>query len=167
MQTIIIDCVPVIDPQLASIIRDDAKPVMACSSDCQGTHPAYRKVITSCEAAPLATSVAIIHHLDSASHVGLAAGQVLTATALPKVENMLHPRATRDSSRLLPAATAFAPATGSAFALGTYNDPSISSVRAMIPEKHPCSTTALKELNSHKTPPTTNVPSGHSTTPTV
>jgi len=94
VQAIIVDCILVIDPQLASIIGDDAKPVMACSSDCQGAHPAHCKVIASPKATPLATCVAIVHHLDSASHVGSAAGQVLTTAALPKVEGMLHPRAT-------------------------------------------------------------------------
>ena len=72
-----------------------------------------------------------------------------------------HPHAppTRSASRFPLAATAFA--------TGTHNNPSVSSVRAMIPEEHASVATTLKELKSHKTPPTTNIPSGHSAAPAV
>jgi len=53
------------------------------------------------------------------------------------------------------------------FATGTRNSPPVSSVGTMIPEEHPSMTTTLKELDSHKTPTTTNIPSGHSTAPSV
>jgi hypothetical protein len=172
MQAIIVDSIPVVDPQLASIIGDNAESVMACSTNRRGTDPADCKMIAPPKATPLATCVAIVHYLDSASHVGSAAGQVLTAAALAEVERMLQPRATRASSRFPLAATAaswlpLAAPASTAFALGTCYNPSVSSVRAMIPEEHASSTTALKELKSHKTPPIAKIFSGHSTTPTM
>jgi hypothetical protein len=37
----------------------------------------------------------------------------------------------------------------------------------MVPEEHPCMTTTLKHLQSNKSPPSTNISSGHTTAPTV
>jgi hypothetical protein len=49
----------------------------------------------------------------------------------------------------------------------TDNNPSVSSVVAMVPEEHPSMTTTLKHLNSHKMPACTNVPSDMTSTPSM
>ena len=90
---------------------------------------------------------------------GSAPIEVLAAPSLTKVVDVLPEKASTISGGSATLATAFA--------TGTHNNPSVSSVRAMIPEEHASVATTLKELKSHKTPPTTNIPSGHSTAPAV
>ena len=63
MQTIIVDCVPIVDPQLAAIIRDNAETVMASPEDSQSACPTHSEVILLRKTWPLATCVAIVHHL--------------------------------------------------------------------------------------------------------
>ena len=57
--------------------------------------------------------------------------------------------------------------TTMSLATGTRNSPSISSIWTMVPEEHPRVATTLKHLESHKSPPSANISSGHSTAPTV
>ena len=90
---------------------------------------------------------------------GSAPIEVLAAPSLTKVVDVLPEKASTISGGSATPATAFA--------TGTHNNPSVSSVGAMIPEEHASMATTLKELKSHKTPPTTNIPSGHSTAPAV
>ena len=63
VQAIVVNRVPVVDPQLAPIIRDDAKMVMACPENSQAACPTNGEVIASGEARPSATCVAIVHNL--------------------------------------------------------------------------------------------------------
>ena len=93
---------------------------------------------------------------------GLAPVKVLAATSLTKVVSIL-PEKTGTVRGLRATASTLA----TTLAARTHNSPSVSSVGTMIPEEHPSMTTTLKELKSHKTPPATNIPSGHSTAPTV
>ena len=76
--------------------------------------------------------------LDFASHVWSTPFQVLAPPALPKVED------------LLPEARASARERAR-------NPPSVSSIRASVPEHHPSSTTTLKHLKLDKMPPTTQM----------
>ena len=92
-----------------------------------------------------------------AGHVRSATLQVLATPTLTKVESILPEEAmtVRDFVHgVSPAACAS-------------HSPAVSSVRAMVPEQHPSMTATLKELNSHNTPSTTNLPFGHSTAPTM
>jgi hypothetical protein len=91
MQAIIVDRVPIVDPQLATIIRNDAEAVLACPPDAQNTCPTHGKVITSGETLPFAVCVAIIDNPDSTSHVRSATFQILASTALSKVKDILPP----------------------------------------------------------------------------
>jgi hypothetical protein len=91
MQAIIVDCVPIADPQLAPIIRDDAETILACPSDAQNTCPTHGEMITAGETFPFAICVAIVDDPDSTSHVWSATAQILASPALPKVENILPP----------------------------------------------------------------------------
>jgi hypothetical protein len=47
MQTIVVDCVSVVNPKLASIIRDEAEVVTTCSEDSHAACPTHGKVIAS------------------------------------------------------------------------------------------------------------------------
>jgi hypothetical protein len=72
MQAIIVNRVPIVDPQLAPIIRDNTEMVMTCLEDSQTPCPTNCKVIASREPGPFATSVAIVHIMFPASHVRFA-----------------------------------------------------------------------------------------------
>jgi hypothetical protein len=91
------------------------------------------------------------------SHVWSPTIQVLATTALAKVEGILHEETMAISGAM----------TAMTLATCTRNNPPVSSVRAMVPEKHTGMTTTLKHLNSHKMPPCTNMPSGVASAPSV
>ena len=95
-----------------------------------------------------------------ASMCGSAPIEVLAAPSLTKVIDVLPEKSS-------PICGASATITTATFATRTNNNPTVSSVRAMIPEEHPSMTTTLEEFKSHKTPPTTNIPSGHSSAPAM
>ena len=92
-----------------------------------------------------------------ARHVRLAAVQVLAPATLTKVESIFHEEAMTISGAM----------TTMSLATGTRNSPAISSIWTVVPEEHPCVTTTLKHLQSHKSPPSTDISSGHTTAPTV
>ena len=64
MQTIVVNGVPVVYPQLAAIIGDDAETVVTAPADPQSACPTDGEVIASDKASPLAIRVAIVHHLE-------------------------------------------------------------------------------------------------------
>jgi hypothetical protein len=90
MQAIVVDGIPVVDPQFASIIGDDAESVVAVPPDSQSACPTDGKVIAPDKALPFAIRVAIVHCLDSASHPRSAAIQILASTALCEVVDPFH-----------------------------------------------------------------------------
>ena len=63
MQAIVVDCVPIVNPQFAAIIRDNAEMVMACLEDSQAARPTHSEVIASGKTRPLTSCVAIVYHL--------------------------------------------------------------------------------------------------------
>jgi hypothetical protein len=69
MQAVVVDGEPIVDPQLAPIIGDDAELVMSRLEDSQPTCPTNRKVIASGETRPSATSVAVVDSMPPTSHV--------------------------------------------------------------------------------------------------
>jgi hypothetical protein len=105
---------------------------------------------------PSATSVAVVYHVSPPSHVWSTTIQVLASTTLAKVEGILSEEP-----------MAISGASGGLSSASPDNNPSVTSVRAMVPKQHPCMTTTLKELKSHKTPPCTNTPSGNTTAPAM
>ena len=64
VQAIVVDCVPIVNPQLAPIIGENAEAVIACLEDSQTACPTHGKVIASAKTGPSATCVAIVHHLE-------------------------------------------------------------------------------------------------------
>merc|ERR1719424_1343259 len=164
VQAIVVNCVSIVDPQLASIIGYELEVVTPALEDSQAACPAHSKVIATSEPRPFCTCIAIVHHVSPASMCGSAPIEVLAATSLTKVVDVLPEKASAICGLR---ATLLAATSATASSTCTHNHPSVSSVGSMIPEEHPRMTTTLKELKSHETPPTTNIPSGHSTTPTV
>merc|ERR1719453_2460821 len=77
MQTIVVNCVTIVDPQLTSIIGDEAEMVMACPEDSQSACPTHSEVVASVETRPPATCVPVVHIVFPTSHVGPATVQIL------------------------------------------------------------------------------------------
>jgi hypothetical protein len=154
VQAIIVDCVPMIDPQLAAIIRDYTESVMTCPVDPQATCPTHSKVIASAKAWPSSTCVTIVHEMFPSSHVRSATVQVLATTSLTEVEGILPEETMTISGAECPPASR------------TQDSPSISCVWAPVPKEHTSMTTTLKHLESHKTP-SANTPSSLTVAPTM
>ena len=96
-----------------------------------------------------------------ASMCGSAPVKVLAPAALTKVECIFPEKTcTIDSA----SATTI---RSRSLAACTRDSPSVASIRTMIPEKHPGMATTLEHFKSDKMPTSSNIPSGHSTTPTV
>jgi hypothetical protein len=99
VQAIIVNRVPIVDPQLAPIIGDNAEAVMTGLADFQLACPSHCEVIAPSKTTPFSVCVAVIHHLDSASHIWSAAIQILASTALAKVKDLLQEtRSTRTTT---------------------------------------------------------------------
>jgi hypothetical protein len=147
MQAIIVNCVSIVNPQLAPIIGYELEMVMACVEYSHAASPTYSKVIAPMEARPFGTCVAIVHIVAPPSHVRLATIQILAPTTLTKVERILH----EETSAISGAMTTLSHTTR------THNSPSVSSVATMVSEEHTGSTAMLKHLKSHETPPSTNM----------
>jgi hypothetical protein len=47
MQAIVVDRVPIVNPQLAAVIRDDAEAVMASPVNSHAACPSYSEMVTS------------------------------------------------------------------------------------------------------------------------
>ena len=92
-----------------------------------------------------------------ASKIRSATVQVLTTTSLAKVESIFHEEAMTICDGIIADATA----------ASTHNSPSVPSIGTVIPEKHPSMTSTLEHLESHKTPPGTDVWPGLAIAPTM
>jgi len=156
VQAIIVDCVLVVDPQLAAVIGVNTETVMACLEDPQATCPAHSKVITSGKTRPFSTCVAIVHHVFPTRHVWTATVEILAPSPLTEVENVL-PEETMTISWTMSATTATC----------THNSPSVSSVRTMVPEEHASMPALLKHLKPHQMPSSTLMPSALTIAPAV
>jgi hypothetical protein len=90
MQAIIVDRVTVINPKLASIVRNDAETIVAFPEKSHTTCPTGSEVIISSEARPSAPGVPVVNRVTPTSHVGPAMIQILAPTTLAKVEGIFH-----------------------------------------------------------------------------
>jgi len=90
VQAIVVNCISIVKPQLASIVRNNLQVVMACPEDSHAACPAHSELIASGKPGPLGTCVTIVHDVSPASHVWFATIQVLAPTTLTKVEGVLH-----------------------------------------------------------------------------
>jgi len=124
VQTIVVNCVFIVNPQLAPIVRVKAKMVMACLEDSQATCPTHSKVIASRKPGPPATCVAIIHILFPACHVRFAASQIVAPTSLTKVEDILPEETIAISGAM----------SGGSSATSAYNGPKIARIWTSVPE---------------------------------
>jgi hypothetical protein len=149
MQTIVVDCISVVDPQLASIVRNNAQLIVACPADSQHTCPTHGEMIASGKTTPLAVRVAVVDDLNTASHVRPATVKVLTAATLPKVEHLLSEDLARASSAR------------------TDNLPSVARIWTLVPEQHPSMASTLKHFKPHSVSPRAKMLDGLTIAPTV
>jgi hypothetical protein len=124
MQAIIVDRVPIVDPQLTAIIGDNAEPVVARPENSHAACPTHSKVIASLESRPFTTCVAIVNIMAPSSHVRLTPVQILAPSTLPKVEGVLHEK----SCTVRGTMPTFSHTTC------THNSPSVSCISTMVPE---------------------------------
>jgi hypothetical protein len=89
VQSIIVNGVPIVNPELTAIIRNNAPSEMASPEDPDASCPTNGKVIPSGKARPCATCVPVVDYLAPTSHVWPTALQVLATTALTEVEGIL------------------------------------------------------------------------------
>jgi hypothetical protein len=157
MQAIVVDREPIVNPQLAPVVGDDAKPVMSCLEDSEAACPTHGEVVTSREALPCFTCVFIIHNLAPAFHVGFVIDQVLAPSSLTEVEDILPEETTAIENAMASVVSA----------TGFHNSPSVGSIRPFVPEQHPSVTTAFKHLKSHKAPSSAKMLGGLAIAPTV
>jgi hypothetical protein len=142
VQAIVVNCVSIVEPQLAPIIRMNLEVVTACPEDSQAACPTHSKVITSRESRPPLTCVGVVHHLAPPSHVGFATLQVLTTATLTKVINIFP----EDSVTIVRGMVEHSPSTC------TNNSPPVASVRTSVPEQHASMTTFLEHLKLDEMP---------------
>jgi hypothetical protein len=157
VQTIVVDRVSVVNPQLASIIRNDAKTIMAGAVDSHSTSPACSKLIGAGKALPPTSCVAVIDHMSPTTHVWLTTAQILATTTLTKVECVFHEQTMSVDSiiRTMIRATC------------AHDRPSIPSIRAPVPEKHAGMTTTFKHLKPNQAPWGSKAPVSFSIAPTM
>jgi hypothetical protein len=163
VQAIIVNGVPIVEPQLASIIRNELEVVTAAPEDSQPTSPTHCKVVSTSESGPSATCVAVVHHVLPASMRGSAPIEVLAATSLTKVERIL-PEKTSTISGFRATTPA---ASYSTSATRTHNSPTVSSIGALVPEKHPGMTSTLKHLKSQSVCPSAKMLGGFAIAPAM
>jgi hypothetical protein len=87
MQAVVVDCVTIVNPQLASIIRVNAEVVSACPEDPEAPCPAHCEVISPSKTRPSTTCVAIVHDMFPTSHIRPATRQSRASTSLTEVEH--------------------------------------------------------------------------------
>jgi hypothetical protein len=125
MQAVIIDCITIVDPQLASIIRNDAESIMTGVEDPHATCPTGSKVISSAKTMPIPTCIPVVNDPTPTSHVRPAPVQILASSALAKIVSILSEETMAINRTITTAWMATA---------GARNIPSVSSVRAQVPE---------------------------------
>ena len=74
MQAIIVDCVPIVDPQLTAIIGDNAEPVVTGLADSQRACPSHCEMIAPSKTTPFPVCVAVVHHLAEYLMIGESIG---------------------------------------------------------------------------------------------
>jgi hypothetical protein len=89
VQAIIIDGVPVVDPQFAAIIGNNAEAVVTSPEDSHTSCPTSSKMVRSGKTRPSATCVPVVHNLTPTSHVWPSTHQVWAPTTHAKVKGVL------------------------------------------------------------------------------
>jgi hypothetical protein len=144
MQTIVVNRVPIVEPQFAPIIGINLEVVMAGPENSHASCPAHCKVVTSMKARPIPTRVSVVDDVTPTSHVCPSVIQICTSTTLIEVESVLHEETmavsgTNDWSTL---------------ATCRCKGPSISGIGTSVPKVHTSMTAMLKHFNSHHAPST-------------
>jgi hypothetical protein len=107
-------------------------------------------MVTSSETWPIATSVAIVHHVTPTSHIPLATTQIWKCAPHTEIERILPEQAIAINCVTGRFTLARCHCTSSASC--TYSQKSVSSVWSQVFENHALFSTMLKHLQPHKTP---------------
>jgi hypothetical protein len=89
VQAIIVDSITPVDPQFATIIRNETESIVGASENSQTACPTCGEVIVSGKAGPFASCIPVVHDLSPTTHVGSATIQVGASTTLVKVVYIL------------------------------------------------------------------------------
>jgi hypothetical protein len=140
--TIVVNCIPMVDEQVAPVIRSEPPSVMTRPEDPHAGCPTYGKVIIPVKSRPAATCVPIGDGLLPTGMIRPTPVQILAMATLTKVEDVLPEEASTisDAMRLRPPACC------------AHYIPSVSRVWTIIPEEETSMTTVFKELQSHPAP---------------
>jgi len=139
---IIVDGVPVVDPQLGTIIGNEREPVMACSEEPDTAGPAHSKVVGTSESRPAATCVAVVDVVPPPRHVRPPVSQILHMAALAEIEDVLPEQAMAVYDSVAPVPVA----------KGTQHFPAVASVRATITQHDASMASTFEELHPEQVP---------------
>jgi hypothetical protein len=89
MQTIVVDRVTVIDPELASVIRYDAETIIATPEESHSSCPTHGKMISCSEAWPITTCVPVVDGMAPTTQVRPAATETWASTTLTEIKCIL------------------------------------------------------------------------------
>jgi len=144
METIIVHDMPIVDVQIAAIIRSNRPPVSGSGPHLQRACPTHSKVLIRRETTPIAACVSV-DHLGNDPHQGWDAVQVRNISQIAEVvmDLLFETKYGRGPQR---ASTGIAEA--------------VSSIRSTIPEQAASTATILKELNSQPMLPGDCIPVG-------
>jgi hypothetical protein len=90
MAAVVIDRVAIIYPQIASVIGNNAVPVVRRMKGSRAACPTHSKVIISVKTRPSPTCVLVVDVMFPTPHVWIAAVQVLAVATLSEVKDILH-----------------------------------------------------------------------------
>merc|ERR1712054_360841 len=154
---IIVDGVPVVDPQLGTVIGNEREPVTASAVEPDTAGPAHSKVVGTRESRPPATCVAVVDVVPPPRHVRPPVGKMWHTAALTEIEGILPEQAMAvyDSVADAPVAT------------GIQHSPAVVGVWATITQQDASMATTFEELHPEHAPSCMNVPRGFAIPPAV
>jgi hypothetical protein len=139
---IIVDRVPIINKQIAAVVRDKLEVIPAASEDSHASSPTHSEVVTSLKTRPSASSVPVVYFMSPTSHVRPASVEILATTTLTEVERIFHEK----TMAICDTITAMPPSAGAD------NHPAVSCIMTTVPEKHASMTTMFKHFESDHAP---------------
>jgi hypothetical protein len=89
MQAIVVDGEPIVNPQFASVVGNDAESDMASPEKSHTCCPTHSKMITSGETWPPSTCITIVHGVPPASHIWPTVTHAWARAAHTEVEDVL------------------------------------------------------------------------------
>jgi hypothetical protein len=104
MQTIIVDAVTIVNPQLAAVVRDKLEMIPTASEDSHPGSPSHSKVIMTGKSRPSAAGVPVVNIMFPTLHIWPSTVQILTSTTLTEVEDIVPEKTMAINSTVRPMA---------------------------------------------------------------